>query len=318
MSDTQTIRLGISSCLLGENVRYDGNHKLDRYLRDIVGPFVTWVPVCPEVDCGMTVPREAMRLVGDPARPRLVTRSTGIDLTDQMETWAMRRVRELEKEDLCGYVFKSKSPSSGMAGVKVYSEKGHPAKKGSGIFARIFMDHFPLLPVEDEGRLNDAGLRENFLERVFVFARWRALLEAGGSLGALVDFHACHKLLVMGHSPKHLRLLGRIVAEGKGRKKAELHADYLSTLTDALKLKATVPKNTNVLQHVMGYFKKDLSPDEKQELLEVIERYRRGLVPLVVPVTLLNHYVRKFDEPYLKGQVFLDPHPAELMLRNHV
>jgi len=169
---TQRIKLGISSCLLGENVRYDGGHKLDRFLRDTLGQFVDWVPVCPEVECGLPVPREAMRLVGTVEEPRLVTRKTGMDHTRRMATWARRRVKELEGEGLCGFVFKARSPSSGMRGVKIYSEEGMPGRTGSGLFAREFMSHFPLLPVEDEGRMNDMGLRENFIERVFIYHRW--------------------------------------------------------------------------------------------------------------------------------------------------
>ena len=311
-------KLGISTCLLGENVRYDGGHKLDRYLRDVVGKFVDWVPVCPEVECGMPTPREALRLVGDPENPRLVTSRTGIDKTEQMLTWAKMRLDQLEKENLCGYVFKSKSPSSGMQGIKVYDKNGVPSKKGVGIFARAFMERFPLMPVEDEGRLNDARLRENFIERIFVYKRWQNFVQNDGSRKGLVDFHTDHKLLIMAHSPKHLLELGKLVAQVKELDPKELHDRYLSTLMTALKLHATVKKNVNVLQHIMGYFKKQLSSDEKQELLEVIGNYHKGLIPLIVPITLVNHYVRKYNEPYLKRQYYLNPHPIELMLRNHV
>jgi len=311
-------KLGISTCLLGENVRYDGGHKLDRYLKDVVGQFVDWVPVCPEVECGMPTPREALRLVGDPENPRLVTSRTGIDKTEQMLTWAKMRLDQLEKENLCGYIFKSKSPSSGMQGVKVYDKNNVPSKKGVGMFARAFMERFPLMPVEDEGRLNDARLRENFIERIFVYKRWQNFVQNDGSRKGLVDFHTDHKLLIMAHSPKHLLELGKLVAQVKELDPKELHDRYLSTLMTALKLHATVKKNVNVLQHIMGYFKKQLSSDEKQELLEVIGNYHKGLIPLIVPITLVNHYVRKYNEPYLKRQYYLNPHPIELMLRNHV
>ena len=311
-------KLGISTCLLGENVRYDGGHKLDRYLKDVVGQFVDWVPVCPEVECGMTIPREPLRLVGDPENPRLVTSRTGIDKTEQMLTWAKMRLDQLEKENLCGYIFKSKSPSSGMQGIKVYGKNGVPSKKGVGIFARAFMDRFPLMPVEDEGRLNDAKLRENFIERIFVYQRWQNFVQNDGSRKGLVDFHTNHKLLLMSHSLKHLSELGKLVAEVKEIDPKELHDCYLSTLMNALKLNATINKNVNVLQHIMGYFKKQLSSDEKQELLEVIGNYHKALIPLIVPITLLNHFVRKYDESYLKRQYYLNPHPVELMLRNHV
>ncbi|MEE4311401.1 MAG: DUF523 and DUF1722 domain-containing protein [candidate division KSB1 bacterium] len=311
-------KLGISTCLLGENVRFDGGHKLDRYLTNMVGQFVDWVPVCPEVECGMSIPREALRLVGTPDNPRLVTSRTGVDKTDQMLRWAKKRLDQLETENLCGYIFKSKSPSSGMRDVKVYDVNKMPSNKGVGIFARAFMDRFPLMPVEDEGRLNDAKLRENFIERIFVFKRWQNFVLNDGSKKGLVDFHSDHKLLFMAHSPKALSELGKLVAQVKAISPVELHERYLSIMMPALKLNATVKKNVNVLQHIMGYFKKVLSAEEKQELLEVIGNYHKGLIPLIVPITLLNHFVRKFKEPYLERQYYLNPHPVELMLRNHV
>jgi uncharacterized protein YbgA (DUF1722 family)/uncharacterized protein YbbK (DUF523 family) len=315
------IPLGISSCLLGNNVRYDRGHKLDRYLRDVLGRFVRWVPVCPEVECGLGVPRESMRLVGDPAAPRLLTVRSGVDLTARMEAWARKRAAELDAEDLRGFVFKASSPSSGLRGVKVYDEKGNPSRRGVGIFARAFTERFPLVPVEDEGRLNDAGIRENFIERVFACHRWRAFVQADGSLGGLVEFHTVHKLLVMSHDPRAVSALGSLVA-GARRRGADgrraLLDEYGAGLMTTLAREATVKKNVNVLQHAMGYFKRQLAAEEKAELLEVIGQYHQGLVPLVVPLVLLRHYVRKFAEPYLARQVWLDPHPAELSLRNHV
>jgi len=312
------IRLGISMCLLGENVRYDGGHKLDRFLTGTLGQFVSYVPVCPEVECGLGIPRESLRLVGDAEAPRLVTTRTSIDHTEKMVAWAKKRVRELEKEGLCGFIFKSKSPSSGMERVRVYNEKGMPAKNGVGVFARIFMEHFPLIPVEDEGRLHDPVLRENFIERLFTLKRWRETLEKKRSLGNLVDFHSRHKLLILSHSNKHYRIMGKVVATGKGTPLNALYKHYETLLMEALALKATTRKNTNVLHHLMGYFKKQLTPDEKQELLEIIEEYRQDFIPLIVPVTLINHYTRKYNQPYLSTQVYLKPHPIDLKLRNHV
>lgn len=311
-------KLGISTCLLGENVRYDGGHKLDRYLRDTLGPFVEWVPVCPETECGLGIPRESMHLEGAPEAPRLITRKTRIDHTERMVRWAEKRLDELQKENLCGYVFKAKSPSSGMRDIKIYSEKGHPAAKGSGIFAGLFMKRFPLLPVEDEARLNDSNLRENFIERVFVTWRWQQFIQNRKTAKGFVDFHTIHKLTLMAHSPLALRALGKTVADNRGVPSQSTLDRYLETMMHALKPIATVRKNTNVLHHAMGYFKRVLSKDEKEELVEVIGRYHASQVPLIVPVTLLNHYVRKTDESYLKQQVYLNPHPIELMLRNHV
>lgn len=311
------ITIGISSCLLGEKVRYDGGHKHDRYITDTLGQFFDYVPVCPEVEYGLPVPREAMHLAGDVNDPRLVTVRTGVDHTEGMKGWAENKLEELARQGLSGYIFKSKSPSSGMRGVKVYAGSAPPVHSGVGIFAAAFMKRFPLTPVEDEGRLHDPGLRENFIERVFVFARWREFAEKGGSVKDLLEFHSRHKLLIMAHSPKHLSALGKLVSgqQGFGPDVRDL---YIETLMEGLRLIATIRKNTNVLHHIMGYFKKDLGGGEKKELLEIIDRYHRGLIPLVVPVTLLNHYVLNYDEPYLKGQYYLNPHPVELMLRNHV
>jgi uncharacterized protein YbgA (DUF1722 family)/uncharacterized protein YbbK (DUF523 family) len=311
------IRLGISACLLGQNVRYDGGHKLDRYLTDTLGQYVEYVPVCPEVECGLGIPREAMRLVGDPESPRLITVRTQRDFTGRMLTWAKRRVEELEKEGLCGFIFKSGSPSSGMERVKVYNEKGMPEKSGKGLFARAFMEHFPLIPVEDEGRLHDPKLRESFIESIFTLKRWREAAQERKSLGNLVVFHTKHKLLALSHSEKHYRAMGKLVAEGKRLPLNKLYAQYETLLLEALRLKTTVKKNMNVLQHMMGYFKEKLSRGEKQELLEILDEYRKGHIPLIVPITLINHYVRKYREDYLRQQVYLNPHPIALQLRNH-
>jgi uncharacterized protein YbgA (DUF1722 family) len=223
----------------------------------------------------------------------------------------------LEEENLCGFIFKSRSPSSGMERVKVYNEKGFPENKGVGMFARIFMEHFPLLPVEEDGRLHDVRLRENFVERIFSLKRWRELLGSKQSRGKLVAFHTQHKLLLLSHSQKHYRTLGKLVADAKHIPPQKLYPQYQTLLMEALKLKTTVKKNVNVLQHMMGYFKKQLSADEKQELLEIIDQYREEYTPLIVPTTLIKHYVRKYDQPYLREQVYLNPHPVELKLRNH-
>ncbi len=315
---TGIIKVGVSACLLGDKVRYDGGHKHDRYITDTLGRFFTFVPVCPEVESGMTTPREAMRLEGDPAAPRLVTRISRIDKTEQMLSFCRSKVAELEKAELCGFIFKKDSPSSGLFRVKVYDDTGMPKKIGSGLFAAAVATHFPLLPMEEEGRLFDANLRENFIERVFSYRRWKDFLEDSPDIGRLVAFHTSQKLLMMAHSPKHYREMGVLVAHGKGIDRQELFRRYEELFMTGLALHATAKKNTNVLQHIMGYFKKELSPDEKSELQEVITSYHDHLVPLVVPLTLLRHYVKKYEQPYLKGQVYLSPHPAELMLRNHV
>ncbi|HEY3308450.1 MAG TPA: DUF523 and DUF1722 domain-containing protein [Desulfuromonadaceae bacterium] len=314
---TSPINIGVSSCLLGEQVRYDGGHKHNLFITDTLGRFFNLVGVCPEVGCGLPIPREAMHLEGDPDQPRLVTSKTKIDKTDQMLGFCRQKVVELEKEDLCGFIFKKNSPSSGLFRVKVY-KKGIPAPTGRGLFAAAVVGHFPLLPVEEEGRLNDAVIRGNFIERIFSYHRWKDFLLTRPGIGELVDFHAQQKLLIMSHSIEIYRELGRLVAQAKGTDKAELFRRYEELFMKALALNATTKKNTNVQMHIMGYFKNQLSTIEKAELLGLINQYHDHLVPLIVPLTLLKHYVTIYDQPYLKRQVYLSPHPAELMLRNHV
>jgi uncharacterized protein YbgA (DUF1722 family)/uncharacterized protein YbbK (DUF523 family) len=303
--------------LLGENVRWNGGHARARFVTDILSQFAEFVPVCPEVEAGFPIPRETFRLVGQPENPRLITTKTKIDHTDHMQQWARKRVAALEKENLCGFIFKKDSPSSGLMRVKVYSDKGMPVKQGVGIFARTFTERFPRIPVEEDGRLNDPKLRENFIEQIFTMKRWRELVDRKKSMGNLVDFHTRHKLLILSHNPNNYRSMGKLVAGGKALPMPKLYDQYENQLIDALRLKTTTKKNANVLYHLMGYFKGDLSADEKQELLEIIDQYRRELVPLIVPITIINHYVRKYQQPYLSRQVYLNPHPVELKLRNH-
>jgi uncharacterized protein YbgA (DUF1722 family)/uncharacterized protein YbbK (DUF523 family) len=310
------ITIGVSSCLLGNEVRYDGGHKHDRYITETLGRYLSFVPVCPEVECGLPIPREAMRLVGEVDRPRLVTNKTGVDHTDRMLTWARKKVAELEKENLCGFIFKNRSPSSGMERVKVYDGNNVPRAVGVGIFARAFKDHFPLLPTEEEGRLHDPLLRENFIEQIFVYQRWREVADAPTAAN-LISFHTTHKLLLMAHSEKHTREMGRLMAQAGSLELDTFIERYQELLMAAMSLKPTTKKHVNVLQHMMGFFKKLISADEKQELLSVIEQFRNNIVPLIVPVTLINHYIRKYQEPYLMQQLYLNPHPLELKLRNH-
>ena len=312
----EKIKMGVSSCLLGNKVRYDGGHKHNKYITDTLAHFFEFVPVCPEVECGLPTPREAMRLIGDPENPRLVTNKTGIDHTDRMNDWAKVRLRELEQENLCGFIFKNRSPSSGMERVKVYDENKVPQNVGEGLFARAFKKHFPLLPTEEEGRLNDLVLRENFIEAVFVFKRWRDTRKEG-TAASLVKFHTEHKLLLLSHSEEHYRELGPLVAEAGKNDPEKTFEMYQKGLMEAVKIKPTFKSHVNVLHHMMGYFKKYLSPDEKQELMQIIDNYRNHYVPLIVPVTIMNHFARKYNETYLLSQYYLKPHPTELKLRNH-
>ena len=314
----EKITLGISSCLLGYKVRYDGGHKLDPFLVGTLGQYIEWIPVCPEAACGLGIPREVMALEGHPTTPRLKTVWTGIDHTARLQKRIKGELKVLAEIDISGFVFKARSPSCGLRDTKVFDAKCRVRSRGPGLFARAVMDAFPMLPVEDEGRLHDPGLRENFIERVFVYRRWREYIKEDGSLRSLVAFHTDHKYLLMAHSQKHFRELGVMVADRKCVRRDKLLADYLEVLMEGLRLLATPKKNTNVLQHMAGYFKDTLSADEKKELLEVITNYHDGLAPLIVPITLLRHYARKYKEDYLARQHYLNPHPLELMLRNHV
>lgn len=333
--ENERIRVGVSSCLLGNQVRYDGGHQRDPYIINTLGQYFDFVPVCPEVECGLPTPRETLRLVGDPENPRLITRETQIDHTGRMKDWASGRLDSLEEMNLCGFIFKSRSPSSGMERIKVYPDpespdesvktgrKGGakpPVLKGVGIFAREYMNRFPLIPVEDDGRLHDPGLRENFIERIFTMKRWRDIENTPASkrVGRLVEFHTRQKLLVMAHSPEHYRDMGRLVARAKQCDPDELFTEYRKLLMTSLSRKATRRKHANVLQHILGYFRKFISADEKQEMLDLIDLHRTGTVPLIVPITIANHYTRKYSIDYLAKQYYLNPHPIELRLRNHL
>jgi len=313
------IRVGISSCLLGQEVRYDGGHKRDHYITDTLGRFFEWVPVCPEVEAGFGVPRPTLRLEGDPDEPRLVFAGERTDQTDRMTAWTRRRLADLAREDLSGYILKKGSPSCGMERVRVYAAGSATAgRRGAGLFARALMERFPLLPVEEEGRLHDLPLRDNFVERVFAYRRWRDLVAAGPTRGRLVAFHTAHKFQILAHSAKHYTALGRLVARAKSMTPGALADEYGALFLEALRVKATRGRHANVLQHLLGFFKRDVPSEDRAEALSVIDEYRRGLVPLVVPLTLLKHHLRRFAVPYVRDQIYLNPHPKELMLRNHV
>ncbi|UVT15898.1 MAG: DUF523 and DUF1722 domain-containing protein [Nitrospira sp.] len=311
------IRLGISRCLLGDEVRFDGGHKRDHFLTKVLGRYVEWVPVCPEVEAGFGTPREAMRLVGNPHHPRLMTITSKRDHTESMKAIIPARLDSLERLDLSGFVFKKGSPSCGVERVRVYTVQGMPSHGRSGIFAGAFMETFPLIPVEEEGRLCDPALRENFIERVFCYRRFQDLMQNGLTRQALVRFHTIHKYLLLSHSQQHYETMGRLVGQAERYRPKELTVKYGDLFMKALTVKATVRKHVNVLHHIVGYFKSRLTTHEKAELLGVIDDYHRGLTPLIVPLTLIHHYVRVFDVSYIRDQVYLHPHPKELMLRNH-
>jgi uncharacterized protein YbgA (DUF1722 family)/uncharacterized protein YbbK (DUF523 family) len=312
------IRVGVSACLLGEEVRFDGGHKRDDFLTRVLGPFVEWVPVCPEVDIGLGVPRDTLRLVGEESAPRLVIQRTGEDLTERMQRYAAGKIRELEALHLDGYVLKRASPSCGLFRVRVYLPNGMPSGAGRGIFAEELATRLPMLPIEEEGRLTDPSLRENFIERVFAAARWRTFVARQPRARDLVAFHAAEKFAILAHSPARYPELGRLVATAGRTLTRDKLAQYGTLLMQARASRATRARHTNVLQHLAGFFKRQLGAGERAELAGLIEDYRAGLLPLVVPITLIRHHVRRLEVTYLAEQTYLNPHPKELMLRNHV
>jgi uncharacterized protein YbgA (DUF1722 family)/uncharacterized protein YbbK (DUF523 family) len=315
---TIEIRLGISSCLLGEKVRFDGGHKLDTLITETFGRYFTWIPVCPEMEIGLGTPRETLRLVSAGESSRLVAVKSGIDLTDKMSAWAAERLEQLAQLNLRGYILKKDSPSCGMERVRIYQGSGMPQRSGSGIYAAMLLRRFPMLPVEEEGRLHDAGLRENFVERVFACHRWLAFVDSKPAAGDLVKFHTRHKLTLSSHSDEHYRKLGQLVASAGKRKMAGVLEEYGRLLMEGLRVRATVRKHANVLFHILGYFKKELDAADKEEMVATIGNYRSGLVPLIVPLTLVAHHLRRHPVPWISEQTYLNPYPAELMLRNQV
>ena len=317
-AEARPLRIGVSACLLGQEVRFDGGHKHDRWLTGTLAQWCELVPVCPEVEAGMGIPRESVRLQGDVAAPRMMAPRSGVDWTDPMLAWSRRRVRELAGEDLDGFVFKKNSPSCGLFRVKVYADQGMPARTGRGLFAAAFAAAHPLVPVEEEGRLEDARLRENFVERLFAYRRVKDAFAGRWARGAIVAFHSREKYLLMAHSPRHYQELGRLVARIAESPPAAFRDRYTALYLEALAVLATPRRQVNALQHVAGHLRGRVGDAEQKRVLAVIDDYGRGLVPLVVPVTLLRHYVELLDVPYVRDQVYLNPHPRELMLRNHV
>ena len=316
------IRIGVSACLLGAKVRFDGQHKRDGFLVDELGPLVEWVPVCPEVEVGMGVPREAVRLVAAGARagqPRMLGLATGADWTARMNRLAATRARALARQELSGFVLKSKSPSCGMERVKIFADVEARAPlhaRGTGLFAAALARALPNLPIEEEGRLQDPRLRENFVERVFAYARLRELWSGRWTLGRLVAFHTAHKMALLAHSTDGYRALGKLVAQGKALGRAPLRERYESGFMATLARPATPGRHANVLMHLLGHLKANLDAADKRELLGLIDEHRRGHLPLVVPLTLLAHHARRHANAYMLGQTYLTPRVEELRLRN--
>lgn len=315
------LRIGVSSCLLGHEVRFDGGHKRNLFLLEGLGPLVEWVPVCPEVELGLGTPRSTLRLErSDPdGEVRLWMPREERDLTRAMRAFSTRRARSLAPERLSGYVFKKDSPSCGLHAVKVYGAKGGAVRNGTGFFAEAVAARFPSLPVEEEGRLQDARLRENFVSHVLAYHRWQELEEAGPTRAAMMRFHQLHKFILMARSHEGMRRLGRLLGTSDRRTPARaLARSYLQEFTRVMRRVPTTRTHTNVLQHLAGFVSRALEPEDRSELTETIEQYRLEQVPLIVPMTLIRHWVRKQREPYLSEQVYLYAHPHELMLLNRI
>ncbi len=318
MSDpsSQELKIGISSCLLGENVRFDSGHKKNAYITGVLNDHFTFVPFCPEVEIGLGVPREPIRLVSLEGDIRCKgTKNNTLDVTDELSHIAQEQ--RAWHGDLCGYILKRDSPSCGMERVKVYSE-GAPERKGVGIYAKQLMENFPCLPVEEEGRLEDAHLRENFIQRVYIYSRWKAMRSERLTVARLQAFHATHKYIFMSHNQVQAKQLGALLVSINKEDLDTLADTYQNTMMSTLKSIATKKNHVNTLRHIQGYLKKELDSDDKAELNEIIEDYRAGLLPLIVPITLLRHHFRKHPNDYITQSYYMSPHPGELMLLNNI
>lgn len=309
------IIIGVSACLLGREVRFDGGHKRSRFITDSLAGHFEFSAFCPELAIGMGTPRQPIRLTGDASNPEAVgVKTPELNVTQPLRAYGKKVAGDIH--DLCGFIFKKDSPSCGMQRVKVYNEKGMPERSGTGLFAREIMNAHPLLPVEEEGRLNDADLRENFVTRVYVYARWKALIDNGISKSGLIKFHTRHKYLVMSHSNEMYRELGQMLADLNRASLAEMADSYITRLMQTLSVPATRKRHANVLQHLLGYLKNSLDSAHRMDLDRTIDAYRSGEFPLVVPIRMLQHHFSMHPHPYISEQVYLDPHPQNLKLRN--
>ncbi len=317
-SSVATPKIGISACLLGNPVRFNGGHKQSSLCSDVLARHVEFVPLCPEVAIGLGTPREPIRLVGEPENPRARgTVRRELDVTDALAAYGRQMAAQLD--DISGFILMQKSPSCGMERVKVYRDNGHTVPGGgTGIFARALMEARPDLPVEEDGRLNDPVLRENFLTRVYAYAQWQRLVQAGLTRKAIVDFHSRYKYQLMAAHPQQYRELGRMVASLRDCSVHAFAPGYFSQFMQALKRPATRGTHSNVLQHLTGYLKNALASEDRREMRRLIDHYRAGIVPLVVPLTLLKHHFRRHPHHYIERQAYLQPHPEDLSLRNGI
>ncbi|MBB71871.1 MAG: hypothetical protein CMF50_05680 [Legionellales bacterium] len=315
--NSSKLLIGVSQCLLGEKVRFNGDHKRDRYICGMLSDYADYRPVCPEVAIGMGVPRPPIHQEGNPEDPTVVgVQDKSINVTKPLKQFSKQYVKDLD--ELSGFILKSKSPTCGMERIKVYQHTGQALRNGIGVFARELIAAYPYLPIEEEGRLCDPVLRENFITRIFAYYRWQQLMLTKPSKKDLVEFHTRHKLLLRSHNEAGYQRLGTLMADLKDISLTELKQQYLAEFMSTLKTRANAKKHANVLYHMLGYLKKHLDQQDKEEMVNLIESYRKGKVPLVVPITLFKHHFRRFPNPYIEQQYYLTPHPDELMLRNHV
>ena len=310
----QRLKLGISACLLGERVRFNGGHKHSVLCSEVLAEHFELLPVCPEMAIGLGAPRPTIRLIGSSEAPRAVMAEHERDLTGALQAQATR-----VPADISGFVLMQKSPSCGLHRVKLYRDNGHLAEAGSrGVFAAALHAARPELPLEEEGRLHDPVLRENFLNRVFVYGRWQRLLAAGLTRQGLIDFHARHKYLLMATHSQQQKALGRLLSDLGRHAPEDIAPRYFSQLMAALSRRATRGTHSNVLQHLSGYLRPHLGNAERGELQHLIEQYRSGIVPLVVPLTLLRHHFKRHPHAYVANQDYLHPYPDALSLRNAI
>jgi uncharacterized protein YbgA (DUF1722 family)/uncharacterized protein YbbK (DUF523 family) len=312
------IRVGISTCLLGQEVRYDGGHKRNQFIVEVLGDFFSWVPICPEVEVGMGTPRESVQLVRNGQATRMIAPRSGRDWTDEMLSYSQKRVESLKAEELRGYILKKDSPTCGMGRVKLYDENGVPSRDAIGLYAKVLLEIYPNLPIEEEGRLNDPAIRESFITRVFAFNRWLRMRSTEPKPKNLVEFHTQHKLLAMAHNEKLQRKMGKLVADAGVKEFADLLDEYEALLMEALKSRSNRNRHFNVMQHLTGFLKETLSSEEKAELNTVLEEYKNGWVPLITPMTLLHHHLKKLEHAWVEAQYYLAPYPASLAVRSRV
>jgi uncharacterized protein YbgA (DUF1722 family)/uncharacterized protein YbbK (DUF523 family) len=302
---------------MGNTVRHDGGHKRNVYILSTLAEYFDFRTYCPEMAIGLGVPRPTIRLTRSDTGIRLTdSDNTGMDLTDAMNQWSGQATEGMR--DLSGFILKNNSPSCGMERVRVYDGNGAPTRDGVGLFASALMEAMPWLPVEEEGRLNDPMLRENFIERVFVYYRWQRLIEDGLGVASLMEFHKRHKFILLAHNEEEYRKLGPLIAGVNNDNIQQVADEYLLRLMKSLAARSSRKRHTNVLMHVMGFLKNRIDSDDKQEMIEVMDSYRLGQVPLIVPVTLMKHHLRRFPDDYISSQFYMNPYPEELMLRNSI